>query len=80
MLVLARHVEEEIVINGNIRIKVLEIQGNQVRLGIIAPREVAVYRREIYDHIAQANQAAAEGQPALLSAALRRAKKTAQEQ
>lgn len=66
MLVLARHVGEEIIIDGGIRIKVLEIAGSQVRIGIEAPREVGVYRREVYEHIAATNQQAAQARPELL--------------
>ena len=47
MLVLSRKVNEEIVIDGDIRVTVLEIQGNRVRLGIAAPEQVAIRRGEI---------------------------------
>ena len=47
MLVLSRKVGEEIVIGDNIRVRVLSIQGNQVRLGFVAPREVAITREEL---------------------------------
>ena len=49
MLVLTRRVGEEIVINGNVRVTVLETRGGQVRLGIIAPQTVSVLRSEILD-------------------------------
>ena len=49
MLVLSRKVGEEIVIGGNIRIKVVEIRGGKVRLGIVAPRDVPVDRQEIHE-------------------------------
>ena len=48
MLVLSRKINEEIVIGNGIRVKVLGVHGNQVRLGIVAPKEVPVYREEIY--------------------------------
>lgn len=48
MLVLTRKIKEKIVINGNILIKILNINGNQVRIGINAPKEVSVHRKEIY--------------------------------
>ena len=46
MLVLARYIDESIIINDNIKITVLDIQGNQVRLGIEAPIDVDVHREE----------------------------------
>ena len=48
MLVLSRKSNEEIVIGSNIRVKVLEISGNRVRLGISAPNHVPVLREEIF--------------------------------
>lgn len=48
MLILMRRTEESIIIDGHIEIKVLKIQGNQVHLGINAPRDVKVYREEVY--------------------------------
>jgi len=47
MLVLTRKKGESFIVNQNIEIKVLEIQGNQVRLGIIAPKEIRIYRKEL---------------------------------
>ena len=49
MLVLTRKTGEEIVIAGNIRITVVSVRGEQVRLGIEAPRNVAVDRQEVHD-------------------------------
>lgn len=43
-------------INNNVEITVLEIKGEQVKLGISAPREVPVYRKEVYEQIQDANQ------------------------
>lgn len=48
MLVLARKKNESIVINGNIKIVVAQIQGGIVRLGVEAPKEVPVHRKEVY--------------------------------
>jgi carbon storage regulator len=48
MLVLSRRIGEEIVIAGNIRVKVVAIQGNRVRMGIVAPEDVTVNREEIH--------------------------------
>jgi carbon storage regulator len=49
MLVLTRRVGEEIVIDGNIRITVVGVQGNRVRLGVAAPPSVIVDRQEVHD-------------------------------
>ncbi len=49
MLVLSRCPGEEIVIDGNIRVTVVEVRGNQVRLGISAPPSVTVDRQEVHD-------------------------------
>lgn len=52
MLVLTRSVGERLIINnGEIQLNVLEIKGNQVRIGINAPRHVSVHREEIYERI-----------------------------
>ena len=53
MLVLTRKKNESIVINGDITIVVVEIRGDKVKLGVEAPREVSVHRREVYDAIAR---------------------------
>ena len=47
MLVLSRRIGEEIVIGGEIRVTVLEVRGNQIRLGIVAPQDVRVLRQEL---------------------------------
>ncbi|CAL9962821.1 CsrA-like regulator [Vibrio phage 219E48-1] len=52
MLILTRTTGQELMIADDIKIKVLGIKGNQVRLGIDAPKEIAVHRKEIYDRIA----------------------------
>jgi carbon storage regulator len=58
MLVITRKVDQSIVVNGNIEIVVIGITKDGVRLGINAPREVEVHRREVFDAIAEANRAA----------------------
>jgi carbon storage regulator len=54
MLVLSRKTNESIVINNEITIVVVEIRGDKVRLGVEAPKEVPVHRREVYDAIKKA--------------------------
>ena len=51
MLVLSRKTNEAIMIDDHVTIKVLEVKGNQVKIGIEAPPEVAVHREEIYQRI-----------------------------
>ncbi len=56
MLVLSRKKNESIVINNDITIVVVEIRGDKVRLGVEAPKEVPVHRREVYDAIRRNDQ------------------------
>lgn len=67
MLALSRKKNEAIVINNNIEITILEVKGEQVKLGIAAPREVPVYRKEVYIQIQNATREAvdADGMEAL---------------
>lgn len=58
MLALSRKKNEAIVINNNIEITVLEVKGEQVKLGISAPKEVPVYRKEVYIQIQESNKEA----------------------
>lgn len=51
MLILTRHVGETVCIGENIRLTVIEMKGNQVRLGIAAPKEIPVHREEIFEAI-----------------------------
>lgn len=59
MLILTRKAGETIVINENIRVTVLSVKGNQIRLGVEAPEEVPVHRQEIQERI----KAQAQAQP-----------------
>jgi len=61
MLVLSRKKNESIVINNDITIVVVEIRGDKVRLGVEAPKEVPVHRREVYDAIQRASNGAEDG-------------------
>ena len=67
MLALSRKKNEAIVINNNIEITILEIKGDQVKIGVSAPKEVPIYRKEVYVQIQEANKEAVnvEGMEAL---------------
>lgn len=60
MLALSRKKDEAIVINDDIEITVIEVKGEQVKLGITAPKSVPIYRKEVYVQIKEANKAAAD--------------------
>ncbi len=60
MLVLARKVGQSIVINDNIELLVIEVRGDQVRLGIEAPRAIPVHRKELLEQIRAENVKAAD--------------------
>ena len=59
MLALTRKKGEALVINNNIEVTVLEIRGDQIKIGISAPKDVPVYRKEVYLQIQKENEAAA---------------------
>jgi carbon storage regulator len=63
MLILARKVGESIRIGDRVEIAVIDIKGDQVKLGITAPREVKVYRDEVYRAIQEENRRAAGARP-----------------
>lgn len=67
MLALSRKKNEALIINNNIEIAILEVKGDQVKIGISAPKEVPIYRKEVYLQIQEANKIAmnAEGMDAL---------------
>ncbi len=65
MLILARKKEESLIINGNIEIKVLEASDGKVKLGIIAPKDVEVHRKEVYEKILSENQESVNGVQAI---------------
>lgn len=60
MLVLSRRVGESIVLGSNIVVTVMRVDGDLVRLGIQAPRDVPVHRLEIYEQVQRTNQSAAQ--------------------
>jgi carbon storage regulator len=55
MLILTRRVGEALMVGGNVTVTVMGVKGNQVRLGINAPKDVTVHREEIYDRVQQEN-------------------------
>ncbi|MFW5738121.1 MAG: carbon storage regulator CsrA [Spirochaetota bacterium] len=59
MLILARRINESIVIGDDVRVSVIDIKGDQIKLGIEAPRAVKVYRQEVYEAIQEENREAA---------------------
>ena len=63
MLILSRKISEKIMIGDDISVSIIEIRGDQVRIGVDAPRTVKVYRQEVYDAIKAENKAASESTP-----------------
>lgn len=60
MLALSRKKNEAIVVGNNIEVTILEVRGDQVKLGIAAPKEVPIYRKEVYAQIQKENAQAVE--------------------
>ncbi len=56
MLTLSRKKNESLIVNNNIEVTILDIKGDQVKVGISAPKEVPIYRKEIYLQIQDSNQ------------------------
>ena len=66
MLVLSRKKNESIMIGDHIEVKILAVEGDQVKLGIVAPKFVKVYRSEVFEAIQQQNKAALNASPDFL--------------
>jgi carbon storage regulator len=60
LLILNRREDESIIISDNIEIKILSIDENKVKIGIEAPREITILRREIYDEVIEENKKSIE--------------------
>ncbi|HBT20193.1 MAG TPA: carbon storage regulator [Peptococcaceae bacterium] len=63
MLVLTRKKNETVVIGSDIFVTVVDVDGDKVKLGINAPRDISIYRKEIYDAIVRENVSASMAQP-----------------
>lgn len=63
MLVLTRKINQSIIIGNQIEVSVIEIRGEQVRIGITAPRTVSIHRKEIFEQIQSENKAASKARP-----------------
>lgn len=59
MLILSRKLDESIIINGEIELKIISIDDNRVRLGIVAPQSYEIHRKEVYEKIQEENRSAA---------------------
>ena len=60
MLALSRKKDESLIIDNNIEVTILDIRGDQVKVGINAPKEIPIYRKEVYLQIQEANKQAME--------------------
>ncbi|MDR3124029.1 MAG: carbon storage regulator CsrA [Treponema sp.] len=63
MLILSRKINEKIIIGDDISVSIIEIRGDQVRVGVDAPKTVKVFRQEVFDAIKAENKAAADSSP-----------------
>jgi carbon storage regulator len=63
MLILSRKTNEKIMIGDDISVSIIEIRGDQVRIGVDAPKTVKVFRQEVFDAIRAENKAAADSKP-----------------
>ena len=71
MLVLSRKINQSIMVGDNVRVVIVSVDRDQVKLGIEAPREIAVHRSEVYEEIQRANRSAAAGAPSSAEAQTR---------
>ena len=60
MLALSRKKNEAIIISNNVEVTILEVKGDQVKVGITAPKDVPIYRKEVYKQIQEANKEAVD--------------------
>jgi carbon storage regulator len=71
MLVLTRKTNESIIIGDNIAVTVVAVEGDQVRLGVTAPKNIAVHRQEVYEQIKKENLEAAQSSSTDISSVLK---------
>ncbi len=71
MLVLTRKTDESIIIGDNIAVTVVAVEGDQVRLGVTAPKDIAVHRQEVYEQIKKENLEAAQSSSTDISLVLK---------
>jgi len=60
MLILSRKVNEKVLIGDDISVSIIEIRGDQVRIGVDAPKKIKVFRQEVFDAIMEQNKAASK--------------------
>ena len=65
MLILSRKINEKVMIGDEITVSIIEVRGDQVRIGIDAPKNVKVFRQEVFDAIKAENKAALESTPVI---------------
>ena len=66
MLILSRKINEKIMIGDDISVSIIEIRGDQVRIGVDAPKSIKVFRQEVFDAIKAENKAAAQSNAIVL--------------
>lgn len=66
MLILSRKIGESLVINGNIEVKIVDISGDKIKIGVEAPKEVSVFRSELCRTVEENKQASAAVRPSAL--------------
>ena len=74
MLVLSRKLGESVVIGEDIHLTILDSQNGEVKIGIAAPKEISILRKEIYDEVKEQNKASAEVNPKSLRALIEKIK------
>jgi carbon storage regulator len=72
MLILSRKPGETVVIDGRIRVKIIRVEGDVVKIGIEAPVDVSIHRQEVYDEIQRSNQEAATPEEPVVPKILRK--------